>query len=352
MANKTVQIQYANGRTGLKLRLYPQAGGAIVNGATGDDAIEHASTPGLYESTVTEVLSGVYIANLVDDVSGSIKRSGYVRLVDVIGTYIVMDPTFSPLLEIDNAGAVSSNLKKINDDPFTVARLNAWLKTIIEGTILSPGGADPVNTAISFDVDLFNSSGASLGPVNDNYFRNLIFVALDAETNQYQPRRVVSSATTPSGQIRLTLDEALDAVPQTPGGLFALFGRAGAESGLTQQQVADALKLAPTAGSPAEASVNDTLDEIQAAIGSSIGPGANQCTLTITNASAGNAPIADADVWITSDQAGTVTIAGTLQTDSNGEVLFMLDNGSVYYLWMQKDGVTPIEGQQFTAVAD
>jgi hypothetical protein len=81
------------------------------------------------------------------------------------------------------------------------------------------------------------------------------------------------------------------------------------------------------------------------------GAGADQCTLTITNTTTGQ-PIADADVWVTSDPAGTSTVAGTLQTDSQGNVLFLLDAGDTYYLWMQKDGENPIRGQSFVAEAD
>lgn len=89
------------------------------------------------------------------------------------------------------------------------------------------------------------------------------------------------------------------------------------------------------------------IPEVHAA-GSS-GPGADEVTITVTVA--GN-PVADADVWITSDAAGTTVVAGTLQTDSNGQATFLLDAGSTYYLWVQKDGINSIQGQSFVAVAD
>jgi hypothetical protein len=79
------------------------------------------------------------------------------------------------------------------------------------------------------------------------------------------------------------------------------------------------------------------------------GVGANQVTLTYETS--GN-PIADADVWITSDAAGTLVVAGTLQTNSNGKATFLLDAGSTYYAWMQKDGLQSIQGTQFVAEAD
>jgi hypothetical protein len=79
------------------------------------------------------------------------------------------------------------------------------------------------------------------------------------------------------------------------------------------------------------------------------GTGADQCTLHFES---NGLPVADADVWITSDSAGTNRVAGALQTNSSGNVTFLLDAGSTYYVWMQKDGQNSIRGQAYVAVAD
>ena len=79
------------------------------------------------------------------------------------------------------------------------------------------------------------------------------------------------------------------------------------------------------------------------------GPGADQCTLRVV---IGSVPVADAQVWVTTDSSGNSIVAGPFSTDSNGEVLFLLDAGVVYYMWSQKDGVMPITSQSFTAEAD
>lgn len=81
-----------------------------------------------------------------------------------------------------------------------------------------------------------------------------------------------------------------------------------------------------------------------------IGPGADLVTLTITKGDA--TPIADADVWITTTAAYDTVYAGTRRTDAQGNVQFMLQAGDNYYLWMTKQGYTPIQGSLFTAVAD
>lgn len=65
------------------------------------------------------------------------------------------------------------------------------------------------------------------------------------------------------------------------------------------------------------------------------GAGAIEWVYTLTDAGTGD-PIADADVWVTTDEAGTNAIAsGT--TDQYGKVTFYLDSGTVY-VWRQKSG--------------
>ena len=49
-------------------------------------------------------------------------------------------------------------------------------------------------------------------------------------------------------------------------------------------------------------------------------------------------PIANVEVWITSDQAGTIVAAKGF-TDDDGEITFYLDPGT-YYAWRQKNGYT------------
>lgn len=80
-----------------------------------------------------------------------------------------------------------------------------------------------------------------------------------------------------------------------------------------------------------------------------IGAGADSVTVTVV---VGGTAVPDADVWITSDAAGDTVVAGTLQTNSSGQILFKLDAGATYYLWMQKDGVNSIMGDKFVAVKD
>lgn len=65
------------------------------------------------------------------------------------------------------------------------------------------------------------------------------------------------------------------------------------------------------------------------------GSGAIQFVYTLTSA-VDASPIADAQVWVSTDSAGANIVAsGT--TDANGQVTFYLDAGTVY-VWRQKSG--------------
>ena len=66
------------------------------------------------------------------------------------------------------------------------------------------------------------------------------------------------------------------------------------------------------------------------------GAGAITWPHTVTDEITGN-PIADCDVWVSTDAAGSNVIAGSLKTDQNGVVTFFLDAGTIY-VWRQKSG--------------
>lgn len=133
-----------------------------------------------------------------------------------------------------------------------------------------------------------------------------------------------------------------------------LLARIGAFTGSGVNTVLGFLKAAMSkaASTPSDvggtfAASTDSLEAIRDNMSSSLGSGASSNTLIVQTTTL--VPIADADVWITTDSAGTNVVAGTRQTNSSGEVTFMLDAGEVYYRWAQKDGVNFTNPQQFTA---
>jgi hypothetical protein len=67
----------------------------------------------------------------------------------------------------------------------------------------------------------------------------------------------------------------------------------------------------------------------------SAGSGAIAWSYDLTDGDTGD-PIADADVWVSTDQAGANVIASG-KTDQSGRVMFDLDAGTIY-VWRQKSG--------------
>ena len=83
---------------------------------------------------------------------------------------------------------------------------------------------------------------------------------------------------------------------------------------------------------------NDTrLNNLDATISSrhTLGVGAITWAYTLTNSSTGH-PIADADIWVTTDTDGMNIIASG-RTNQVGVVTFYLDAGTIY-VWRQKSG--------------
>lgn len=77
------------------------------------------------------------------------------------------------------------------------------------------------------------------------------------------------------------------------------------------------------------------LDQAISTMNQSPGAGAIPFTYTLTSTTDAS-PIPDADVWVTSDSEGNTLLASG-RTDSNGQITFYLDPGTVY-IWSQKPG--------------
>lgn len=135
---------------------------------------------------------------------------------------------------------------------------------------------------------------------------------------------------------------------------------------LTQQQVRDALKLAPSAGDPAAGSIDAELDALATAVdavptaaevdtaltashgaglwSSSAGSGANTVTLTIDD---GTDPVVGVNVVI-KNAAETATVAGPQTTDSDGQVVFNLDDGTYHAIVVSTPAYDTLAAQTLT----
>jgi hypothetical protein len=79
-----------------------------------------------------------------------------------------------------------------------------------------------------------------------------------------------------------------------------------------------------------------------ASAGSASGAGAITWVVEIDD---GTDPIEAAHVWVSTDEAGSNIVAGSLLTDSFGLVTFFLDAGT-YYVHVRKDGFNPLQAQE------
>lgn len=69
-----------------------------------------------------------------------------------------------------------------------------------------------------------------------------------------------------------------------------------------------------------------------------LGHGSREQVITICD-DQGN-PVAEALVFVTSDELGTIIVAGTKRTNPDGTVRFLLDPGIEYSFWVTKAGLT------------
>ena len=79
---------------------------------------------------------------------------------------------------------------------------------------------------------------------------------------------------------------------------------------------------------------------------SNVGAGTIAHVVTVNDCDTGF-PLSNAEVWVTTDLAGSNVVAGTLVTNAFGQVTFMLDAGS-YYLWSSEPGFTISNPTAFT----
>jgi len=153
---------------------------------------------------------------------------------------------------------------------------------------------------------------------------------------------VLADTTTTNTDMRGT-DSANTTAPLDAAGIRTAVGMASADldtqldavSSISKSDVQDA--MTDQGYTEARAVKIDYLDAAISGVGGAVGAGAISWTHTITDSDTG-LPIADVDVWVSTDSAGSNVIAGALQTNASGVVTFMLDAGT-YYFWHQKSGI-------------
>lgn len=112
----------------------------------------------------------------------------------------------------------------------------------------------------------------------------------------------------------------------------------GAGTGLTAQETRDAMRLAPSAGTPAAGSIDAHLDSLLA-YGAGAGTGTYSDTVTD-----GADPLDNVLVQLSTDAAGTNMVYST-HTAANGTFTMRPDPGT-YYVWFELAGYSFTQGAQ------
>ncbi len=250
---------------------------------------------------------------------------------------------FSGRLEIQNMGAGSgAYVMRVEGDGEIVINANcsATSSLTISGNLTitdNAGGAVTVSDDARIDVDQINAEAdqaltdyagptkAEMDTAHDLLATEAKQDIIDTNVDQIETAVITNAAGTDiSADIAAlpTAAQNADAVFEEPladhdteDSFGNVWNDLTEEAEGTYRFTAAALIQGPTVGSP--------------------GSGALTFTYTLLS-SIDSTPITDAEVWVTSDQAGTTVIAsGT--TDTNGQVVFYLDSGTIY-VWRSKAG--------------
>lgn len=86
MASTEVELQLPTGTVGATLTLYPEGSDTAAN--TPDTLTESTNALGRFTATVTEAISGLHFAKILNS-GGTLIASGYVNLIDSAGPFYV-----------------------------------------------------------------------------------------------------------------------------------------------------------------------------------------------------------------------------------------------------------------------
>jgi hypothetical protein len=94
-----------------------------------------------------------------------------------------------------------------------------------------------------------------------------------------------------------------------------------------------------------ETALADEFEEVLDAIGGAGTPAGS--TQYVVNVSDGTDPLDNAEVWVTSDEAGEHVVDGRIYSDAAGNATFLLDPGT-YYAWAEHGGKVRVTARLFT----
>ena len=243
--------------------------------------------------------------NLDTTVSSRLAPAGITSMqadVTAIKTPVVanIDATISSRLA--SASYTSSSITSLQADVTAIkVKTDANLDTTVSSR-LAPAGITSMQADVTAIVNASTPSNSAIY----SKVADAIYYATDARDKALLNYQVLYGVTTPAGSMGEKLNSVKTDVTAIRGPVVAYI-----DAGISS-------RLAASAYVPSS--------------------GAGAIAYTVTLLQPGTViPIAGAEVWITSDSAGTTVVAGTLLTNSSGQSTFMVDAGS-YYLWVQATG--------------
>jgi hypothetical protein len=277
--------------------------------------------------------------SLAADATAAVWASVTRSLTDKAGFSISgTKQTLDALNDLSQAGAQAGAAAALNTyDPPTKAELDSGLSPLaLEATLTAIKGAGWNTQTLAAIFALVDDLEGRLTAARAGYLDELAAANLPADVDTllgrltavraaYLDASIASRSTASQGATKAELDAAQ----------------------LALETAIDNLEVPPPEGVALEATleamkgvgwIDESLKDIREAIdgiGASAGAGAITWIYTLTRSDTG-LPIADADVWVSTDVAGANVVASG-RTNQNGVVTFHLDAGTVY-IWRQKSG--------------
>jgi hypothetical protein len=236
--------------------------------------------------SATAIGGGAYAYRVA---SADLQTYDYIAVFKTADTSVVQKHVAAVMLDFADApGLVTLIWNALSSGLTTTGSIGKRLVDFLTGDIYARLGA-PAGASVSADV-----------------------AAVQADTNDIQSR--LPAALTGDGNLKA---DALKLNGATP-------------TNLTSTETAQAVLNATASSYNTTGTIGAKINAASA----SAGAGAISTTVTINNAS--NQPLDGAEVWVTTDSGGTNVVASG-QTNTAGQVTFMLDAGS-YYTWCQLAG--------------
>jgi hypothetical protein len=284
------------------------------------------STPPAVGAIADAVLDEALSGHTSSGTLGKAIGDGVTAWVTATGFNTTTPPTVSAIADavLDEAlsgHTGSGSLGKAIGDGVT-----AWVTATGFNTTTPPTTAAIADAVLDEALSGHTSSGTLGKAVGDGV--TAWVTANIGSLNNLSAADVNTQVDTALSDIHLDHLLAVDYDPASkPGVATALLNELIQNDGGVSQFSVNALERAPSGGG-----------------GGVVGSGSTAHEVTIN---AGGNPQDGAEVYVTTDSAGTNVVAGTLHTNAQGKATFQLD-AATYYLWVQKAGVNFTNPTTFT----